>query len=408
MNHSISKIELLAPAGNKTALLTALENGADSVYFGVKGLNMRANAGNFEISELTSVMDTIRRAGKKGYLALNTVLTDHDLKKAAMIMRAAKSAGVDAVILWDFGALALAGEIGIPFHVSTQASVSNVAAVRLFANLGAQRVVLARECSLARIQEIVRETRANGIPCDIEVFGHGAMCVSVSGRCFLSLDAFGRSANQGDCLQPCRREYMIKDQDGDTEFILGKDYVLSPKDLWTLPFLEEVIQSGAVAIKIEGRMRPPEYVRVVVGAYRQAIDAYYAGTLTDDLKQDLQRQLGMVYNRGFSSGYYFPDVGAALSRKLENTRRKRYIGEVRKFYPRLGVIDVRLAHGEIRLGDQVLVMGKNTPARDAVVEEMRIERQSVERAGKGQCVGIKLPFPARMSDKIFLWEEKSG
>lgn len=404
--NSQSKIELLAPAGNWSSLLTAIENGADSVYFGVKGMNMRANAGNFEISELGKIMISVHDAGKKGYLALNTIVQNHQLDMVRKILEAAKDASVDAVIMWDWGAIEIARELGVPFHVSTQASVSNTAALRFFASLGARRVVLARECTLPQIQHIVQEARDLKTGCDIEVFGHGAMCVSVSGRCFMSLDAFGRSANQGDCLQPCRREYKISDVDREGEFILGKDYVMSPKDLWTMPFLDQVIETGAATLKIEGRMRPAEYVAVVIQTYRQAIDAYYEGRLTQEFKQERMRELQTVYNRGFSNGFYFGEKTHPVSRNLEHTHRKQYIGEVRKFYPRLQVADVRIVQGELRQGAQILCQGKKTPARVAVVDQMQVNHKVVDVATRGQSVGIRLPFAVHPADKVFLWEEK--
>jgi len=311
--------ELVSPAGDWTSLLTAVENGADSVYFGIQGLNMRNLAGNFQVSELKKIMHYLHRHHKKGYLALNVIVYDQDIRQVERILKAAKAAQVDAVILWDMAVMSLAKKIGLRVHLSTQASVANSAALKFYHSLSVRRVVLARECTLADIRQITRTLKRGRIKCEIETFVHGAMCVSISGRCFLSQEAFGKSANRGECHQPCRREYLIREADGDNEYLLGQDYVLSPKDLCAIELVDDLIRAGVRSFKIEGRMRSPEYIKVVTRAYRRAIDAFANGKLTDQLKQEFKAELASVYNRGFSTGFFFGTPAPEVSRKLEHT-----------------------------------------------------------------------------------------
>ncbi|HSV43612.1 MAG TPA: peptidase U32 family protein, partial [Candidatus Bathyarchaeia archaeon] len=356
------KPELLSPAGDWASLTAAVESGADAVYFGVKGMNMRHLAANFHLNELPKVMDFLHGRRKKGYLTLNTVMLPSDLERAQKILEKAKTAGIDAVILWDMAVFRMAKALGLRIHVSTQASVANPDAVQWYARQGAKQIVLARECTLADIRKIIRTLKKDRIACRIETFVHGAMCVSVSGRCFLSQETFGLSANQGKCLQPCRREYAIRDTEGECEYVVGTDYVLSPKDLCTIEFIDELIKSGIASFKIEGRMRAPEYVRVVTQCYRQAIDAYFSGELTDALKVILMAKLREVYHRGFSSGFFFgqPD-NEAWSKGLEHTREKVFAGEVTRFFKKILVAEVRLLSAPLVKGDRLVIIGHQTP-----------------------------------------------
>ncbi|HQL41597.1 MAG TPA: peptidase U32 family protein, partial [Candidatus Omnitrophota bacterium] len=256
--------ELVAPAGDWASVHAATSAGADAVYFGVKTLNMRHEASNFDLLEIKKVINFLHERGVKGYLTVNTIIMEADRPKLRRILKEAKAAEVNAVILWDTAALSMAMEAGLKVHLSTQASVASADAVAFYARLGVSRIVLARECTLDDIQQITREVKKRKIPCDLEAFVHGAMCVSISGRCFLSELSFDKSANRGECLQPCRREFAIRDVDDESQYILGQDYVLSPKDLCAIDFLDKLMESGLVAFKIEGRMRSPEYIRVVV------------------------------------------------------------------------------------------------------------------------------------------------
>ncbi|MFH1665571.1 MAG: peptidase U32 family protein [Candidatus Omnitrophota bacterium] len=384
-----------------------MEAGADAVYFGVKGMNMRYAAANFDILEMKKVMDTLHSGGKKGYLALNVIVYENEQGKVRKILEAAGNSGVDAVILWDMAALSMAGEMGIRVHLSTQANVSSFAALKAYHALGARRVVLARECTLSDIRVLARRVAEERVGCEIEAFIHGAMCLSVSGRCFLSQYSFSRSANRGECLQPCRREYTISDVEKEHSYVIGKDYVMSPKDLCTIMFLDELIGSGIDAFKIEGRMRSPEYVRVVTSVYREAIDAFLEGKLDEAFKKDLFGRLRGTFNRGFSSGFYFgapDDLGGSLRNEYEKT----YLGEVVKFYGRLGVAEVFISGASLAKGQKILVTGKRTPAVFCEVGEMEIGHRPVDLVDKGNAVGIKVPFKVRPKDKVFLWTEKTA
>ncbi|MFH1877724.1 MAG: peptidase U32 family protein [Candidatus Omnitrophota bacterium] len=401
------KPELIAPSGDWSSLLSAVKAGADSVYFGVKDINMRQSARNFDILEIKKIMDILHDSGKKGYLALNTIVYDNELGKVRKILEEAKKRKVDAVVLWDMAVLSIARELGLEIHLSTQASVANFEALKFFADQGVKRVVLARECGLCAIRNITGRIRKEKIDCEIETFIHGALCVSISGRCFLSQHSFSKSANRGECYQPCRRGFVIKSEgaEEDCEYILGHNYILSPKDLCTIGFIEELIRSGIRAFKIEGRMRPPEYVSRVTSVYRTAIDAFFRGELTADLKKQLSRKLEMSFNRGFEEGFYFEkpgELGGIVSRGYE----KVYLGEIKRFYKRIGVAEVELTCGSLTTGQKILITGKKTPAAFSEVSEMEIDHKSVVSAGKGTSAGIKLPFAVSPGDKVFLWKEE--
>lgn len=398
--------ELVAPAGNWSALRTAVENGADAVYFGVKNLNMRDKASNFDLLEIKKVMNFLHQNGKKGYLTLNTIIMNEEIEKVRKVLKESKRINVDAVILWDMAAFSIAKELKLPIHLSTQASVSNIEEIRFFSNLGVKRIVLARECKLIDIRKIKEKMEEEGIDCEIEVFIHGAMCVSISGRCFLSQYSFGESANRGRCLQPCRREYLIKDiQDGE-EYKLGKDYVLSPKDLCTVDFIDELLDAKIDAFKIEGRMRSPEYIKITTSIYRRAIENYNSGELTDSKKRNFKSKLREVYNRGFSDGFYFGAPESDKSRRLKHLYKKVYLGDVKKFYKKINVAEIAVKNGLLEKGDKILIMGKRTPARFAVADEIQKEHEFVRKVKKGEECGIKLPFRVRKKDKIFLWKKK--
>ncbi|MEA3489087.1 MAG: peptidase U32 family protein [Candidatus Omnitrophota bacterium] len=403
----VKKPELVAPSGDWSSLYSAVASGADAVYFGIKGMNMRDTASNFDILELSRLMDFLRSEGRKGYLALNVIVYENELKKVKRILEAALESGVDAVILWDMSVLSMARDLGLRIHLSTQASVSNFRALKTYCSLGVKRAVLARECTLSDIREMIRGIREEKIDCGIETFIHGAMCVSVSGRCFLSHHSFGKSSNRGQCIQPCRREFTISDADPVSEegceYVLGKDYILSTKDLCTIGFLDRMIESGIDAFKIEGRMRPPEYVRTVTSVYREAIDSFFEGKFTETLKEDLLGRLRQSFNRGFDDGFYFgaPDEPGEANQK---GYEKVYLGEVVKFYKKIGVAEVLIRREALMPGQKILVTGNRTPASFAEVSEMQIEHKTVDFAGKGMSVGVKLPFAARPKDKVYLWQ----
>lgn len=398
----MKNIELLAPAGDWPCLKTAVVNGADAVYFGIRNMNMRDKAGNFEISELPVVMRYLHENNKKGYLALNTIFYNSELEKLKQVVSAAKAAGVDAVICWDMAVLSLVREAGIPVHISTQGSVSNYGAFKFYSDLGAARIILARECSLSDISGISRQAEEEGIDCEIEAFVHGAMCVSMSGRCFLSADTFGKSGNRGQCLQPCRRLYRITDvEDEENTYVLGHDFILSPKDLCSIEILPELIEAGISSFKIEGRIRPPEYVKTTVSCYRRALNAIESGDYTPEFAAELKEELAKTYNRGFSGGFYKGPEKDWISSGPDAKESKEYCGDVVKYYKKIGVAEFIIRAGTVKPGDKILVYGKTTPADYCIVEEIQIEHEAVDSVSKGRRCGIKLPFAVRPGDKLF-------
>jgi putative protease len=405
MKNNIKKPELLSPAGNMSCLLSAIEAGADAVYFGIKNLNMRHEASNFDILEIKKVMKRLHDNGLKGYLALNILVYDNELSQVKRIIKEAKKAKVDGIICWDMAVINLAKEAGLKINISTQASVANFEAVKFYSKLGADKIILARECPLKDIRNIKKQIVKNKLGCKLEAFIHGAMCVSVSGRCFLSEEAFGKSANRGRCLQPCRREYLIRDTDKEAEYIIGKDYILSARDLCSLGFIDKLIEAGIDSFKIEGRMRKAEYVKEVTSAYRRAIDAYFDGKLSLKLKKELQKRLDGVYHRTYSEGFYFksPSSGQGL---VERDYEKVYLGDVRKYFKRIGVAEVIIRAGMLKAGDKILISGPKTPASFSKVSEMEINHKRVKKAKKDEIIGLKVASRVRPDDKVFIWKKK--
>ncbi|HLC99240.1 MAG TPA: U32 family peptidase [Candidatus Nanoarchaeia archaeon] len=392
------KPELLSPVSDLVSLKAAIDAGADAVYFGLKELNMRITAKNFDLGQLRKVVKICHGRKVKAYLVLNTIIYSNELKRVNKIIEEAKKAKVDAVICWDASVIEEVRKAGIPLHISTQASVSNTEAARFYKKLGAKRIVLARELSLKQISEIRKKAKIG-----VEVFVHGAMCVSVSGRCFMSQFVFGRSANRGDCLQPCRREYLIKDTEDGYELELGRNHVMSPKDLCALPFIEKLIEAKIDAFKIEGRARSPEYVKVVTECYREAIDAYFEKKLTKQLKTKLMKKLETVYNRGFSSGFYLgKPINEWASPETKATEVKRFIGVVRNYYKKHSVAEIRLQAGGIKAGDRIMFQGPTTGVLEQKVSSMQVSHRKVSEAGKGKNAGVKIKGIVRKNDKVFV------
>jgi U32 family peptidase len=400
MTDTRPKPHLVAPAGDWAALRTALKAGADAVYFGLDRLNMRATAANFGESELGDVVAACHDAGAEAHLALNTMVHEEERNDAARLLDHAAREGVDQVICWDLAVLDGCRERGLPACVSTQASVSNAAAANAYGALGARRVVLARECSLTQIRDIRAATQL-----ELEVFIHGAMCIAVSGRCFLSAYLYGRSGNRGACLQPCRREFIVRDNDDpDAELVLGEDYVLSPKDLCTVEFLDEIVAAGVDALKIEGRRRNPEYVAATVGVYREALAMIAAGDYPPEARSALRERLGRVYNRGFSSGFFFGRPGQedyARHYGSMATERREHVGRVLNHYPKAGAVWIRIEAAELRAGDRIVITGPTTGLVEVVVSELREEETSLDVAHQGQCVTFPCPEKVRENDQVY-------
>lgn len=392
----VKKIELLAPAGDFECLQTAINSGADSVYFGLQEFNMRRRAKNFKMSDLPRIYKLCKEKKVKKYLTLNTIMYDNEIKKVENIIKKSKPY-IDAIICSDVSVMLLCKKHNVKFHISTQMSVSNSEAAKFFKKSGAERIVLARELNLKQIKKISKVI-------DTEIFIHGAMCVSISGRCLASQFMFNKSANRGECLHPCRRYYDVKDKEGN-ELKLENNFIFSAKDLCTLPFIEKIKRSGVKAVKIEGRNKEPEYVSTVVRVYRKALDK----KLSDkELKQGLE-ELEKVYNKGFSSGFYLKMPTSDDLSTTENSsakESKEFIGKIYHYYNNINVGLMKINSGKIRSGDEILIIGKYTGVQRHKIESMQIEHKDVIEAKKGDNVGIRLPL-CRKNDEIYKIIKKS-
>ncbi len=405
---------LLAPAGDLPSLSAALKSGADAVYFGTTLFNMRARAKNFEVNQLPLVVERAHHQGAKAYLTLNVQVYDGERSSMERLLDAASRAQVDALIAWDPMVLLAARERGIPLHISTQASISNLATALFYESLGAKAVVLARELSLKQVREIKQGLVLQGSSLAVEVFAHGAMCVAVSGRCFMSQAVFQQSGNRGACLQPCRRAYRITDLSGEITFDLEAHTVMSPRDLCTLPLLEQLVKAGVDLLKLEGRARSPEYVGEVTAVYREALTALGEGALTSERRAGLMARLEQVYNKSYHTGFYEGLPSGETFATLENsaaTQRKRYIGRVERVYRRAGVFDLQIHTGAIAVGSTLRVIGNRVGVVDLTIVSLRNEEEApIQRAEKGALVGVKprtLP-PLRPGDKVFQMVKQGG
>jgi len=390
----------MAPAGNWTMLNAVIKSGADAVYFGVDKLNMRMKASNFGLDELTKISDQCRNQNIKTYLTLNTILFEEEIEEAGEIIKQAKNSGIDRIICWDLAAAKLCRDNQMPFCISTQGSVANSLSANFYKQIGAVRVVLARECSLEEIKKIRTNT---GI--EIEVFVHGAMCIAISGRCFMSHYLFDKSANRGECVQPCRREYEVYDGIIDKSLLVGEDYILSPKDLCTIEFLDKLIEAGIDSFKIEGRKRSPEYAAETVSVYRRGIDNYFEKKLTPELKKNLLEELKEVYNRGFSSGFYFGKPGSEDYANVEGSKaktRKEYIGKILNYYkvPKAGYM--LLESGKLSVGDEVYIIGPTTGVINFEIKEIMKEDLNIGEAVKGDKITFPCKELVRPHDAVYL------
>lgn len=393
------KPELMAPAGSHESLVSAINAGADAVYLGINELNMRITAKNFSLEELHDVVSYAHKRNVKVYLVLNTIVFENEIVSVKKIIKAAKKANVDAIICWDMSVLSECKKQNIDAFLSTQASTSNSYACEFYRKAGAKRITLARECTLEQIKQIKKKTKA-----ELEIFIHGAMCVSISGRCFLSQDVFGKSANRGDCLQPCRREYTITDTEEGHSYVLGTNYVLSPKDLCTMPFIEKILNIGVESLKIEGRGRNPEYVSEVVSAYRHAIDLWYENRFDEKNKRILLKKLSSVYNRGFHSGFFLGKPSSQWSECYgsKSTHIKEFVGIVKNFYTKPMAAEIIIQSGRINKGDTIIIIGPTTGTFKQKITSMQVNNVSATSAEKGTSVGIKLKKTARKNDKAYI------
>lgn len=405
-------LEIMAPAGNFESLNAAIQGGANSVYFGVGNLNMRSHsANNFSSADLQQVCDICRENGVKSYLTLNIVLYDEDIEPMKEALRAAKAAGITAVIASDMAAITYARELGIEVHISTQLSISNSQSLKFYAQY-ADVIVLARELNLSQVKEIKatidREQikGPSGRLLEIEMFCHGALCMAISGKCYLSLHEYGASANRGSCYQLCRRGYSVTDLETGNTLEIDNKYIMSPKDLCTIEFMDKIIDAGVTVFKIEGRARSAEYVKTVARCYRDAADAVLAGKYTPEYASELKERLSTVFNRGFWDGYY---QGARLGEWSEvygnkATKSKKYIGKVTNYFSNIGVAEILIETGSISVGDNVIIIGPSTGVVEVTVEEIRVDLKSTESAVKGEYCSIAVPEKLRRSDKLYLFQ----
>ena len=409
MDKDLSLYEIMAPVGSRESLAAAIQAGADSVYFGIGKLNMRAgSASAFTIDDLREIAATCNEHGIKTYLTVNTIIYGEDIPVMHEIVDAAHEAGISAVIASDVAVMTYCNSIGQEVHLSTQLNISNIEALRFYAQF-ADVVVLARELNMDQVSEIHRLAieqnicGPSGQPIRIEMFCHGALCMAISGKCYLSLANAGRSANRGECIQICRRSYVVTDAETGNQLEIDNKYIMSPKDLKTVRFIDRMMESGVRVFKIEGRARGPEYVYTVVRTYKEAIRSVIEGTFTDEKKDEWDRQLATVFNRGFWDGYY---QGQTLGEWNKNygsnaTERKVYIGKGVKYFSKLGVAEFTVEAADFKLGDKLLVTGPTTGVMYLEAKEIRLELDPVDYAPKGTHVSIPVPGKIRQSDKLF-------
>jgi putative protease len=402
-------IELLSPAGDFESLMAAIQGGADAIYFGVGNLNMRAGSSkNFTIPDLPEIKDICSENGILTYVTLNTVMYDKDLEYAKSIIDAIKEADIDAVIASDFSVIQYARTTGLKVHISTQANISNVESLKFFASFG-DVIVLARELSLEQVQEICLQvdvqniTGPGGKKLRIEAFAHGALCMAISGKCYLSLHEKNKSANRGECMQLCRRGYTVTEKDDGYQLDIDNEYIMSPKDLSTISFIDRLLEAGVKVFKIEGRGRPPEYVKTTTACYREAIDAWKEGTFTETKIKTWENRLQSVFNRGFWEGYYMGKKSGEWSERYGSsaTKRKVYIGKGMNYFSRIGVAEFLLETKSLHVGDQILITGPTTGVIETTVKEIRVDLKTVEKAVKGDHFSIPVDSVVRRSDKLF-------
>ena len=409
MNNDRNEYEIMAPVGSRECLQAAIQAGADSIYFGIERLNMRAHsASTFTIDDLREIAATCQEHGMKSYLTVNTIIYGEDIPLMREIVDAAHEAGITAVIASDVAVMTYCRQVGQEVHLSTQLNISNIEALRFYAQF-ADVVVLARELNMEQVAEIFRLAEEQDI-CGpggkrirIEMFCHGALCMAISGKCYLSLANAGRSANRGECVQICRRSYLVTDRETGNELEIDNKYVMSPKDLKTIRFIDRLMNAGVRVFKIEGRARGPEYVYTVVKCYKEAIQSVIDGSFTEEKKDQWDERLATVFNRGFWDGYYQGQLMGEWNKHYGScaTERKVYIGRGVKYFSKLGVAEFTVDAADFKLGDKLLVTGPTTGVMYMDATEIRLELEPVETAPKGTHVSIPVPGKIRPSDKLF-------
>lgn len=406
----MQEIEIMSPAGSFDALMAAIQGGAGSVYFGAGQLNMRArSSSNFSPDDIRRITEICREHGVKSYLTLNTIIYDEELSLMREMVDLAKDSGVSAIIASDLSVLEYARSLGVEIHISTQCNITNIEAVKFYAKY-ADVMVLARELNIGQMEGITRAIREKRITgpkgklVQIEVFVHGALCMAVSGKCYISLDNFNSSANRGACMQPCRRAYHVKDVDNQIELEVDNKYIMSPKDLMTLPILDRLLDAGVTVLKIEGRGRSAEYVKTVTRTYHEAVEAWKNRQYTRDKVEKWTAEVNKVYNRGFWSGYYLGEKTGEWSERYgsQATQKKVYIGKVVNFFAKLNVAEIKIETHSLSAGDSFLVIGPTTGAYEGRADEIRVELKPVGQAVKGDHCSVAVSGTLRRGDKVYL------
>ena len=403
------KIELMSPAGSYESLMAAIKAGCNSVYFGVEQLNMRArSANNFTLEDLRKIAEIGKENNVKTYLTLNTVLYDHDIALMKSIVNAAKESGITAIIASDHAVLNYAKKEGVEVHISTQANISNIDTIEFYANF-ADVVVLARELSLMQVAEITREIKRRNITgpagklIEVEIFAHGALCMAVSGKCYLSLHSNYASANRGACIQNCRKSYIVTDKEDGVEFEVDNEYIMSAKDLCTIDFIDQILDAGVSVLKIEGRGRSADYVYTVTKCYREAIDSYNEGTYSQEKTEKWKKCLETVFNRGFWDGYYLGKKMGEWNKEYGSnaTKRKIYIGRGLKYFEKASVGEFKLESHSLEAGDEIMITGPTTGYIETKVTELRLDDKVVEKVNKGDVFTLPVSEKVRPSDKLY-------
>lgn len=406
---NISEFEIMAPVGSYDSLAAAIQGGANSIYFGIEGLNMRAkSSNNFTTEDMKNIANICRENGMKSYLTVNTIIYDNDISLMHRIVDSAKEANVSAIIASDVSVMMYARSIGVEVHLSTQLNITNTEALKFYGQF-ADVVVLARELTLDQVAEIYNDIveqeikGPNGELIRIEMFSHGALCMAVSGKCYLSLHERDLSANRGACNQLCRRGYIVKDKESDIELEIDNEYIMSPKDLKTIHFMNKMMDAGVRVFKIEGRARGAEYVRTVVECYKEAVEAHCNGAFSEEKVVEWDTRLATVFNRGFWDGYYLGQrLGEwSMNYGSEATKKKIYIGKGIKYFSNIGVAEFLMETQSLKVGDEILVTGPTTGAVTQIVDEIRVDLESVEETVKGEKFSIKMIEKIRPSDKLF-------
>jgi U32 family peptidase len=412
---NIKDVEIMSPVGSYESLTAAIQGGADSVYFGIEQLNMRSrSSNNFTLDDLIEISKICRENKIRTYITLNTVIFDNELSLMKEIVNAAKANGITAIIASDQAVIQYANSVGMEIHMSTQTNITNIEAVKYYSQF-ADVMVTARELSLKQVYEITKAiekeqiTGPSGNLVQIEIFAHGALCMAISGKCYLSLDNMNSSANRGACLQVCRRPYKVTDKDGGIELEVDNEYIMSPKDLNTIGFLDKILKAGVRVLKIEGRGRSADYVKTVTACYKEAVKSHFEKTYNEENIEKWNKRLSSVFNRGFWDGYY---LGKRMGEWTERygsqaTKRKIYIGKIANYFTKLKVAEIKIETHPLSVGDEIKIIGPTTGVYESKVKEIRVNLNKVKTANKGEICSIPVDTFLRRADKLYKIVEKT-